>query len=194
MKLNVQKRKYSEVSSIANDCMIDLETLDLKSSAAIISIGAVMFDARSGIVTDKTFYAELDWRLQLTQGFTKSNSTVKWWKEQSAEAKKALRGEAILKDVLKQFSAWLPEGAVVWGNGPLFDIGKLEFAYNKCDLEEPWKFYNVNDCRTVKRLYEYLRGGFDGKIAGTAHHALDDAIWQAEYICHMWKSISAKAI
>lgn len=191
--MKVTRRKYSEVSSTAKDCMIDLETLDLKASSAIVSIGAVMFDARSGVVTDKTFYYELDWRKQLNQGFTKSLSTIEWWKQQSAEAKKALKGTVVLKDALRQFSAWLPEDAVVWGNGPLFDIGKLEYAYDKYDMPHPWKFYNINDCRTIKRLYEHLRGGFEGKIAGTAHHALDDAIWQAEYVCHMWKVIASKA-
>jgi hypothetical protein len=81
----------------------------------------------------------------------------------------------------------------VWGNGATFDISILEDAYRQLDLEIPWKFWNVRDCRTVKDMYESARGGYEKKSGGTLHHALDDAKFQAQYICDMWKSLVGAA-
>ena len=169
--------------------MIDTETMDVIPGAAIVSIGAVVFDPRYNVVTDDTFYTELDWK---AQGRSIDKGTKEWWKGQSPKAKSALRGTTTLEDALEDLAFWIPPGSMVWGNGPSFDMSILEDAYRQVNMEAPWKFWNVYDCRTIKYLYESARGGFDKKVGGDAHNALHDAKYQAHYVCKMWKSILTK--
>lgn len=175
--------------------MIDLETMGSSDEVtkatefdcAIISIGAVCFDPRYNTIDKKrTFYRELDWQCQ---GRNVYEPTLKWWSKQSEEARASHDGLEDLEYVLEELSDWLPDDCKVWGNGPVFDIAILEHAYHQYGLTVPWKFWNVRDCRTIKDMYESKRGGLDKRSGGIEHNALDDAIWQAEYINKMWKSI-----
>ena len=163
--------------------MVDLETLSTQPNAAIISIGAVRFD-HEGIheefyvnTVDERGHEELD--------------TVKWWEEQGEEAK------AILTDpkpfaigvALVQFTCWLLEMAVpkeaevrMWGNGAAFDNVILSSAYKRCDLNQPWKFYNDRCFRTIKNLYPV-----EMHFSGIKHYALDDAKHQASFMVEYLK-------
>lgn len=168
--------------------MIDLETMSTAPDAAIVSIGAVVFDPRYGKINrNRTFYMELDWD---TQNRRTDSSTIEWWDKQTEEAREGLNGMDELDDALKQLADFLPQDARVWGNGSVFDIGILENAYRQSKISIPWKFWNVRDCRTILDMYESQRGGFS-KTANRqgAHNALDDAIFQAEYVNMMWNKM-----
>ena len=167
--------------------MIDLETLDLIPSSKIVSIGAVIFDPRYGKISNDKFYYLLDHKAQTNR--TSNPDTVKWWKSQSKEVKQQLKGMASLDDTLEDLAFWLPDDCKVWGNGATFNISILEDAYRQCNIEIPWKFWNVRDCRTVLDMYESARGGFNKKSGGTLHNALDDAYYQAQYITMMWQKL-----
>lgn len=166
--------------------MIDLETMGTTPGSAIVSIGAIVFDPRYGKVSKETFYRELDWEDQERHICPE---TTEWWKGQSDEAKAAHYGLDSLDDVLKELTEWLPKDCKVWGNGATFDISMLEDAYRQYEIEIPWKFWNVRDCRTVLDMYESKRGGFNKKSGGTLHNALDDAKYQAQYITMMWQRL-----
>lgn len=168
--------------------MIDLETMGTLPSAAIVSIGAVIFDPRVNKVSRKTFYTELEWT---EQNRLVCENTQDWWEKQSSDTKDALYGLDDLKTELVRLAKFLPNDCKVWGNGCNFDITILEDAYRQHKLDIPWKFWNVRDCRTVKDMYESSRGGWDKKMGGTKHNALQDAIYQAQYINEMWKSLAA---
>ncbi len=166
--------------------MIDLETLATVPSARIVSIGAVIFDPRYGRVGD-TLYLELDHAAQNNR--TKCPDTVKWWKKQPVEVRKALSGTMSLEDALEELAFFLPENSHVWGNGSIFDIAMLEDAYRDCELEIPWKFWQVLDMRTIKYLFECSRGQLGGDRNNTVHNALDDAYYQAKQVNKMWTKI-----
>jgi len=174
-----------------NHVMIDIETMGLTPGAAIVSIGAVIFDPRCNRVTKSTFYEELDW---LAQGRNIDLETKSWWEDGKPNgapkaAQEALHGLEDLEEVLDNLTDYLPADCKVWGNGSIFDIAILENAYRSYDKVIPWEFWNVRDCRTIKDMYESSRGGWDKKMGGGKHNALQDAIYQAEYICAMWNSI-----
>jgi len=169
-----------------NHVMIDLETMGITPDSAVVSIGAVVFDPRFNHVSSKTFYRELDWS---DQRRLTDPETRKWWSTNTPLAQTALNGLEELTDTLTELAVWLPKDAKVWGNGATFDIGILENAYRQHAIDIPWKFWNIRDCRTVKDMYESSRGGFSKKSGGILHHALDDAIFQAQYICDMWKAL-----
>lgn len=159
--------------------MIDLETMGTSPNAPIISIGAVLFDAKDVIYC---FYEVVDLKSAVKAGAVMDPSTVIWWMEQSDEARGALtgRGRAI-SEVLAEFSGWLagvPELAGVWGNGAAFDNVILAEAYKRLDMEMPWPFWTDKCYRTVKNMYS----GVEIKRVGTHHNALSDAETQAEHL------------
>lgn len=167
--------------------MIDLETMGKVPGMAIVSIGAVIFDPRYGKVSDETFYVELDWE---NQDRFICPETREWWSKQSPEAQEALYGLDDLDSALRQLASWLPPDVKVWGNGATFDISCLEDAYRQLEIEIPWKFWNVRDCRTILDMYESSRGGFNkSSNRKGAHNALQDAIYQAKYITMMWTKL-----
>lgn len=170
--------------------MIDLETMGVTPQAPIVSVGAIMFDPNLKKLgrrnSGETFYAELDWEWQDRKP---CQSTVDWWSKQSQEARDALGGEDDLEDVLHGLSAWIPKGAKVWGNGSIFDIAMLEDAFRQHNIDIPWDFWNVRDCRTVVDMFETNRGGFGESRRGNNHNALDDATNQAKYIIKMWRKL-----
>jgi len=160
-----------------SDVMIDIETLGTKPGAAILSIGAVMF-GMDGL--GETFYAPIDLESCAAAGLTINPATVRWWMQQSDEARAAAipPDAAPLRQVLMAFQAWfVSQGAKYpWCHGATFDVPILDAAYHSCCLASPWKFSAVRDTRT---LYD-LAGIKVDRRTGVHHHALDDAIAQAQ--------------
>lgn len=163
-------------------CMLDLETLDTRSTGAILSIGAVMFD-KAGVGAE--FYRTIDAQSCFDAGLTVSGSTFKWWMAQKAEARKALFEDNVpLQVALHQFTCWLAENshgrntAKVWGNGSDFDNAMLAHTYNKLGLEIPWQFWNNRCYRTTCDLLNAKQR----KQEGVYHNALDDARSQAKHL------------
>lgn len=167
--------------------MIDLETVDNKTTSAILSIGAVFFDPRADALKPTQadmFYIVVDHKSGLDIGLTQSEDTMKWWDGQSEEARKVFTEPSVsTQDALKAFNEWLLERVskkylTPWGNGADFDNAILQHAYVKAGIECPWMFWNNKCYRTMKAVAKEL-GFEETKRQGTHHNALDDAIHQA---------------
>lgn len=171
--------------------MMDLETIDTSPTAAILSIGAVQFDPEAGL--GRRFYTALKTDEQLVDGRTYSQRTLKWWSEQSEEARKVFSDpEAkLLYAGLMAFSEYCAKVCdglgyrdaklEMWGNGADFDCVILGSAYDTAGLSRPWS-YGGNRCyRTLKNIAPNLQAGGGFEREGTHHNALDDAIYQAQY-------------
>ena len=161
-------------------CMLDLETLDTRSTGAILSIGAVMFD-KAGIGAE--FYRTIDAQSCFDAGLTVSGSTFKWWMAQSGQARKALFEDNVpLQDALFAFAVFLRDQSdgnrKIWGNGSDFDNAMLAHAYNKLGIEVPWQFWNNRCYRTTCDLLNAKQR----KQEGVYHNALDDARSQAKHL------------
>ncbi len=70
---------------MANNIMLDLETMGNTPTSAIIAIGAVRFDKK---IKGK-FYGVIDLESCLEDGLTVDASTIMWWMQQSDAARKA---------------------------------------------------------------------------------------------------------
>jgi hypothetical protein len=169
--------------------MIDLESLGTNNDCVFVSIGACLFDPFTNEIDHgNTFYERIDWDSSFKEGRTFNVPTMKWWLQQSDAARNEICKEGNpLSVVLKQFENWLPEDPIVWGNGSTFDISILNHAYNNCPK---WKFWNIRDVRTVLDIAKGLYR--KPKIEGTAHNALDDALYQAKYVCDIYKLLRSK--
>ena len=167
--------------------MIDLETIGNDYDGIFTAIGACTFDPDTGEI-DGRFHEHVSWESSLEAGRTITPDTVKWWITQSPEAQKEImQAGASLDFVLSVFKEWLPDDAIVWGNGPTFDIGKLENAYGYYNI--PWKFFNIRCVRTIRDLSKGLVDRDSIPFEGEKHNALADAVHQAKYVSAMWQAL-----
>lgn len=162
-----------------NHCMVDLETMSTANNAAIVSIGAVAFTSEE--VFEK-FYVTISLEECAHYKMDISPSTVLWWMRQSDVARAELWAPATrtMCDALVDFSAFYrtQQCETLWGNGAAFDNVILASAYDVAGVIRPWK-YNADRCfRTMKAVMP----AEDHPRAGIYHNALDDAVWQAEYL------------
>ena len=174
--------------------MIDLETMGTLFNAPVLAIGAVFFDPETGELGE-TFYGGIDVEDACRYG-KPSGSTIKWWMKQGDEARAAaIAGTSSSADVFGAFMAFVQKGGKnvkPWGNGATFDISMLEFAFARVlDKTQPWEFWNVRDCRTIKEIGE-LVSPFRGERQGTHHQSLDDAIFQAQWVSHYWQALRGR--
>ena len=172
------------------EIMLDLETMSTETDAAIVSIGAVVMDFKKGIVGEK-FYTAVDLQSSLKSGGHISAFTVNWWLQQSESARQALlKDPKTISLALEGFTFWAykhgpREKIRIWGKGAAFDNVVLRSAYKRMNYEEPWKFRNDMCYRTEEALNKDIP--LPGR-EGTAHNALDDAIFQAVHLIEIMKN------
>ena len=157
--------------------MVDIETLSKRKTAALLSIGAVKFNATEII---DTFYVNIDPTTCKKYNFHFCPDTIKWWGEQNKEARDALRiDRKSVEDGLQLFSEWFgPKSLPTWGNGASFDNVILENAYYELDMKLPWKFWDERCFRTFKSVFKVT----PPDRIGAHHNALDDAITQTLHL------------
>ena len=171
------------------DVMLDLETLSTRPNAVILILAAIKFKRSENYneqIIDKnlekldTFYRRIKISSCTEVGLIQSQETIDWWAKQNDDVKNEAinnKDRVLLQDALKDFSVWFKEGTngCIWGNGSDFDITILGEAYNRCNIEIPWKFWLVRDLRTILDI---------GKIRINSiqqtklHHALYDCYRQ----------------
>jgi 3' exoribonuclease, RNase T-like len=185
---------------------IDIETMGVKANAAIISIGAVLFDPQETVVAalgGGTFYRKVDLASSIRAGLQVDASTIMWWMQQSDDARAEFARKdkdnprnalyEVLGDLVTWFEAhggyWGPEGNSiqtpmrgdlrVWAKGPDFDCVILESAFAACQLKTPWKYSEKRDVRTICEAAGVEPNDF---TVGTKHNALVDAVAQARAV------------
>lgn len=166
--------------------MLDIETMGTRPSSAILSIGAVEFNAAK---ISNPFSVRISLQSCLDVGLTVDASTINWWIEQSAEARNKLLNTnpiPLAEALLALNAAFLWKDKLVWCNGLNFDLPILEHAYYVTGKHVPWKYYNGRDYRTIKGLFpkELIRS-LEVKPA-VAHDALEDAAAQAKTLQALW--------
>ena len=177
------------------DVMLDLETLSVRSDAAIVVIGAIKFNRSSDLVDlDKmdTFYKLITIKSCKELKFRIDKETLAWWDNQKEDVKyEALENpnRIPLKQALQEFSNWMKPCEIIWGNGDDFDCTILGEAYNKCNIEIPWKFWNTRDLRTVMDLAKLKKSDFP-KDKDQEHHALKDCYRQITYLKKALKKLN----
>lgn len=189
------EKLQSEVKPM-HDLMVDLETLGTGPESVIVSIGAAFFNPKTGEVGDK-FYGNIDLESSINYGDVDA-STIKWWLQQSVDARKVFDGGHDLKVVLEDLSKGICASSSVdevriWGNGSTFDNAILRNAYNTTGIDVPWKFWNDRDVRTVVDLgYRMLNVDLKKatEFTGTQHNALDDVLHQIKYVSKIYQGLN----
>lgn len=169
--------------------MIDTETLGKKPTAAIVSIGAVVFNPYCKVIL-KTFEAHICPGLVEKAGFTVEQEAIEWWNlpEQSEAAKTSLTGELSPEEAMHLFADWMNQqgeysSRVIWTKGLDFDIPKIENHFERFGIDIPYDYQNKSEVRTVMR--QAKRKGYDVDklfINHSPHTALGDASFQASIV------------
>lgn len=186
------------------DIMVDIETLGTRMDSVILEIAAVEFNRHTGEIGE-IFDKKIDIASQVNSSNRKIDArTLKWWTEQSNDAKKNIFGcdnPYCLSDALSSFKHFYrscdnseysdddSRTVTLWGNGSIFDLGILQHAFETDTEEEkiPWKFWAVNDVRTIVALNPSIKKNcmFDG----TQHCAVDDCKHEIKYLVDTLKTI-----
>lgn len=168
------------------DCSIDLETMGMAPSGAIIGLGACFFDMQTCAI-GPTFYRSVNLATAVRDGGVLNAATIMWWMGQSQEARDAVRLSATdIRTVLTEFSTFVaehgnPKNMRPWGNSSGFDLSILGSAYERAGIPAPWHFTQERCFRTVRCMYPQVDYNPDDKGKG-AHNALADAVFQAEHL------------
>lgn len=169
--------------------MVDLETMGTGPTAAIIAIGAVVFD---DYAVSSSYYQTVSLGSSVSVGLTMDPSTVMWWMAQSdaARGEFATSGQVEITEALATFSVWLAKNVgdrevEIWGNGASFDNVILRNAYETVGRAVPWMFWADRCYRTMKAMRPDIRM----ERTGTHHNALHDAESQAEHLIRIFAAL-----
>lgn len=167
---------------------IDLETMGVRPSSQILSIGAVF--------GDDEFYVELDtsWYASRPADFTVDTSTQEWWMRRGGFTPTQ---DSLVSpmEACTTFARWVTDVTAkvsdftVWANSPSFDCNILNHHFRTYLINQPWKFYQERDVRTIKRLSEEMR--LHVRIPENPHNALQDAKNQRSVVSSVYQTLAA---
>ncbi|MBR1654864.1 MAG: 3'-5' exoribonuclease [Prevotella sp.] len=145
---------------------LDIETLSLQPTAAIIAIAAKTFELPGEEIkrfSSREFFCNIDVVSSVMAGLTASDDTLQWWMEQDEEVQKVCfspDSSVTIKQALRKLKSFVArirskaEGIAIWVEGTDFDIPILRNAYFRVlDEKEPWDRSELRDARTVIRLH-----------------------------------------
>ena len=175
--------------------VIDLETGDTRSQAAILAIAAVAFDDKDYKLENiSSMSRTVDLDSCLRKGCTVGGNTIKWWLQQSEEARAQICGASVpLVEALSDFRNFMIyhvsniEEYRIWCRGASFDFPILAHAFDLYDTPKPWDFRSERDTRTELEFFD--RSSFPRQDDETAHSALGDCMYEARCLMEYWNSI-----
>ncbi|MCG9678716.1 3'-5' exonuclease [Vibrio sp. Isolate24] len=181
------------------EIMIDVECMGKGSKAPLTSIGAVVFNPRTGEL-GADFEEIINLNSSVYYGGEIDSSTVVWWLQQSEEARAIYAKDtpkSSLKDALLEFNQWLADlghsnDLYLWGNGKEFDNVIVKNAFESTRIKPNFSHWNDMDVRTIVKLGRDILG-IDPKSTlereGVHHSALADAKFQARYVSEIWQAL-----
>jgi hypothetical protein len=182
------------------DFIIDMETLGSKPDSIVIDISVLVFDpdfSKPVETIEELIKRGKRWKLDLPsqRGVRSVNpETIKWWREQSAEAQLNLKpapGDLTVEQAIPEVIEFLKSNGVNafksqgWCRGMSFDfpifVDMIRQTYNVIDTDklEPVKFWAQRDVRTAIEAYLTTRnlamtplrkGTLDGFVAHDSIH------------------------
>lgn len=177
--------------------MLDVEAMDLRPTAGLLSIGAVKFNplgepgkwaGETEATFDgesSTFYCNVSLEDCLEYGMTVGGNTVRWWLSQPDAARSVLMNDVKpLRVALEHFNIWHGKEAVpIWCNGASYDFPILRGAFQRASwAKAPWHHGDERCYRTFRHLMEPMFPAIKYEPPAVAHDALHDAQAQARHL------------
>lgn len=158
------------------DITLDLETCALAPTAAVMSVGAVLWNRDgdkspfyngNGAVKYPTFSAHVDLRGMFLNGFSFDEQTAVWWQQKSEGARVSVLASdddatpcSPIQTVVRNLFDWIKEikkalhnqDVCLWAQGSDFDIAILRNICYKLKIKIPVHYTFFRDHRTF--IYE----------------------------------------
>jgi hypothetical protein len=177
--------------------MVDIETLSTHPfNAAVLSIGAVRFAMKKDapVIIGTPYLSVLDLNAQIAAGREVSNDTIKFWRDQTPEARKhwadgtPMRVNDALHSFYEFYGGSKDPDLPIWANGICFDIGNLESLYRQFFPPNriPWKYNATRDARTMYRAIPELRSRPPSAMGGADHDPVVDCRNQVWGLWEHW--------
>lgn len=161
---------------------IDLETIDTRPQATVLSLGAVKFNPFDQSEPYDELYFKVSIDQQDSLGRTVSTETIQWWAKQDAKIMEEAfdQTDAIsVEQALIKINKFVVGVDILWGQGYGFDYTILEDIYRNAGVPIPWNFWQIRDSRT---LFSVCQSDPRKKIQNNLHNALADAYYQSKAI------------
>lgn len=160
------------------DLFLDIEALGLRPGAAIVELGAVVFDRETGLTGPAEFHAYI----RPSPFDIIDPETVEWHRQQGSYPPPENVTIFLPSLALFDFQDWFyrqGEIGAVWSWGSTYDFPLMEAAFRThLDRGLPWKYHRAQCARTVWNL------AFPGvKHAPRPHHALEDCFAGVADLC-----------
>ena len=178
------------------EMMVDLETLDTRVGAVVLSIGAVIWRTNVNGAGDLSYEIEdrflrkFDLDEQFAGMRSVSQSTLLWWMQQDPTA----RAEAFdpvrqpVASVLGEFYGWSTERVNninhFWASPATFDFPIIETLAEQFGCLVPWTYRQKYDVRTVVNEASYSAKDHvvQPGLVGIAHTPVYDCEWQIDLL------------
>lgn len=187
---------------------IDLETLGQQvPRAAIATIGMAAFELGKPAQPLATCYTRIERDSALQVGHA-DQATLDWWAKQPAEARAEIEGgDTQLRLALGRLAGTIdaitagrdPSEVIVVARAPSFDLAILAYHFEHFGTPLLWRYWQERDHRSLEDTYRDALAllGQDApsyrEMAPVAHHALKDAIAQAEYLLALRRMVRESA-
>ena len=161
---------------------IDLETVDVRPTSTVLSLGAVKFNPHLRQEPHSELYFKISIDDQDRYGRTTDNSTIQWWSSQDAEIREEAfdqTGAVTVEQACDQIARFAVGVDMFWGQGYGFDFTILEDMFRNVRRPVPWNFWQIRDSRT---LFGLCAQDPRKQMQTDKHNALADAYYQARAI------------
>jgi len=174
------------------DIMIDIETLDIRPTAVILSVAAVAFNRSDENYNIEPFDVKID-SLDQDASYQRTidPDTEKWWEQQTEIARDAaFNGQITLRHALHKLTFFIRnntniETVRVWAKSPGFDLAIIKNALEYFKYNTPWQYQNERDVRTYIADSPEVR---ELKRNNVEHVAVSDAIYQTTQVLFEYQS------
>jgi hypothetical protein len=187
------------------DVMLDIESLATSKRAVILSVGLVEFELHGPAGLHKRPFFGKRQRIvphvlsQLLTGRDVDPATVKFWQEQSGEA----RRHFTCPNPSERMSAHAAATAIydfcrkapsekgtkrIWAHGITFDLTNVEDFVVEAGFQRPWEYNSPRDCWTIAREFPKVRTRPDDWSDGwaTKHEPVYDCMDQIWDLWERW--------
>ena len=168
---------------------IDLETIDVRPTATVLSLGGVKFNPLQNSEPYDELYFKISVDDQDRYGRTSNDSTIEWWTTQDPKIMEEAfdQTDAItVEEACARIARWSVGVDTFWGQGYGFDFTMMEDLFRNIKRPIPWQFWQVLDSRTLfKMISKDPRKGMQTDL----HNALADAYFQAKAIQVAFKEL-----
>jgi len=166
---------------------IDLETMGVRPTSQILSIGACTSEGGE-------FYVEVD-RSLYNNEFTTDAATEDWWERRGGfvpSDDEPLSPLEAVHRLIAWFGSVGDDDFEVWAKSPAFDCVILQYHMRRFSLKCPWRHWHERDVRTMQVIGDEMRIRMPVP-SETAHHALQDAKDQMALVGIVRSTLRAQA-